>query len=118
MYVLNEIIRRTGCHSNILEYYRKFYLQFPDFEIVNELVHNLNWTHIRRILSATSPEARIWYLTNASKNMWIVSTFLQPNICHLKKCYVRKLNARRNFSLNTMKTSDIFGGQKINIFIF
>lgn len=53
-----------------LDYYRKFYLLFPDVQIVNARVHNLEWTHIRRLLSVTNPEARLWYLTEASENMW------------------------------------------------
>ena len=51
-----------------LDYYRKFYLLFPDIQIVNARVHNLEWTHIRRLLSVTNPEARLWYLTEASEN--------------------------------------------------
>ena len=50
-----------------LDYYRKFYLLFPDIQIVNARVHNLEWTHVRRVLSVTSPEARLWYLENALK---------------------------------------------------
>ena len=50
-----------------LDYYRKFYLLFPDIQIVNARVHNLEWTHVRRV---TNPEARLWYLTSASENMW------------------------------------------------
>lgn len=53
-----------------LDYYRKFYLLFPDIQIVNARVHNLEWTHVRRVLSVTNPEARLWYLENASKGMW------------------------------------------------
>ena len=53
-----------------LDYYRKFYLLFPDIQIVNACVHNLEWTHVRRVLSVTNPEARLWYLTSASENMW------------------------------------------------
>ena len=55
-----------------LDYYKKFYLTFPDFEIVNTCVHNLEWSHFRRVLSVVNPEARLWYLQNASKNMWNV----------------------------------------------
>lgn len=29
-----------------LDYYKKFYLLFPDAEIVNMRVHNLDWLHI------------------------------------------------------------------------
>ena len=32
-----------------LEYYRKFYLSFKDLEIVNTRVHNLSWSHVKRI---------------------------------------------------------------------
>ena len=39
---------------------------------MNTCVHNLEWSHIRRVLSVTSPEARLWYLENASKGMWSV----------------------------------------------
>lgn len=55
-----------------LDYYKKFYLLFPDVEIVNTRVHNLEWSHIRRVLSVTRSEARLWYLENASQNMWSV----------------------------------------------
>ena len=58
---------------NNLQHYRKFYILFPDFRKVYEFVHNLNWTHIRRLLSVTNPKARMWYLRNASEEMW--STF-------------------------------------------
>lgn len=33
-----------------LQHYRKFYILFPDYSKVYEFVHNLNWTHIRRLL--------------------------------------------------------------------
>lgn len=44
-----------------LQHYRKFYILFPDYSKVYEFVHNLNWTHIRRLLSVVNPEARMWY---------------------------------------------------------
>ena len=37
---------------------------------MNTCVHNLEWSHVRRVLSVTNPEARLWYLTSASENMW------------------------------------------------
>ena len=55
-----------------LDYYKKFYLLFPDPEKVNTCVHNLEWSHVRRVLSVTNAEARFWYLENASKGMWSV----------------------------------------------
>ena len=42
-----------------LDYYRKFYLMFPDIEIVNACVHNLNWTHFRSFLRVSDDNARI-----------------------------------------------------------
>ena len=41
-----------------LQYYRKFYQCFNDLEIVNTCVHNLNWSHFRRLLSVTSDDAK------------------------------------------------------------
>ena len=62
----------TSYNKRNLDYYRKFYLLFPDFEIVNTRVHNLDWSHIRRVLSVSNTDARLWYLENASANMWSV----------------------------------------------
>ncbi|MBE6341314.1 MAG: DUF1016 domain-containing protein [Bacteroidales bacterium] len=53
-----------------LDYYKRFYQLFPDIQIVNACVHNLGWTHVRRILSVTNSDARLWYLRAASENMW------------------------------------------------
>ena len=55
-----------------LDYYKKFYLLYPDMQIVNTRVHNLEWSHIRRILSVTNSQARDWYLATASQKMWRV----------------------------------------------
>lgn len=62
-----------------LQYYRKFYQCFNDLEIVNTCVHNLNWSHFRRLLSVTSDDARIWYTKEACEQMWSVRT-LDRNI--------------------------------------
>lgn len=62
-----------------LAYYKQLYLTFRDWEILHELVHNLTWTHLRRILSVANPEARDWYLRSASENMWS-TTELDRNI--------------------------------------
>ena len=78
-----------------LQHYRKFYLLFPDFEKVYEFVHNLTWTHIRRLLSVTNDVARQWYLANASKDMWSTTT-LDRNIS--SQYYERRLAAQRENS--------------------
>ena len=50
-----------------------------DVEKVYEFVHNLTWTHIRRLLSVTNEVARKWYLENALRDMWSTTT-LDRNI--------------------------------------
>ncbi len=82
-----------------LDYYRKFYLLFPNEEIVNARVHNLEWTHIRRILSVTNPDARLWYLTAASENMWSTRE-LDRNIS--TQYYERRLAAQLPVSMNNL----------------
>ena len=39
----------TSYNKRNLDYYKRFYLLFPDIQIVNTCVHNLSWSHIRRI---------------------------------------------------------------------
>ncbi|MCQ2271935.1 MAG: PDDEXK nuclease domain-containing protein [Bacteroidales bacterium] len=57
-----------------LQYFRKFYQLFPDFEIVNTRVHNLTWSHYRRLLTVHESDARYWYLNEANEQMWSVRT--------------------------------------------
>lgn len=59
----------SGYSKRNLAYYRKFYLEFKDTEILHTLVQNLNWSHIRRLLSVSNPQAREWYLKTASTCM-------------------------------------------------
>jgi predicted nuclease of restriction endonuclease-like (RecB) superfamily len=82
-----------------LDYYRKFYQLFPDPEIVNTRVHNLEWSHVRRVLSVTNPEARLWYLENASLNMWSVRE-LDRNIS--TQYFERRLAAQLPADVNQM----------------
>lgn len=81
-----------GYGKRNLAYFRQFYLSFNDIEILHELVQNLTWTHIRRLLSVTDPNARLWYLTRASKDMWSTTT-LDRNIN--SQCYERRLTMQR-----------------------
>ncbi len=62
-----------------LWYYKKFYDFFPDVEIVNACVHNLNWTHFRSLLRVDDENARMWYLNEASAEGWNTRT-LDRNI--------------------------------------
>ena len=80
-----------------LDYFRRFYLLFNDIQIVNELVHNLTWTHIRRLLSVTNPVARQWYLTRAAKDMWSTTT-LDRNIS--SQYFERRLAEQRENPTN------------------
>ena len=57
-----------------------------------EFVHNLTWTHIRRLLSVTNEVARKWYLENASRDMWSTTT-LDRNIS--SQYFERRLAAQR-----------------------
>lgn len=58
---------------------------FPDWEILHARVQNLEWTHIRRILSVCNPDARMWYLKTASENMWSTRELEQALIDNLEK---------------------------------
>lgn len=81
----------SGYGQRNLAYYRKFYLEFSDLEILHTRVQNLNWSHIRRILSVSNPEAREWYLKTAADDMWSVKT-LDRNIS--TQYYERRLAAQ------------------------
>ena len=85
-----------------LDYYKKFYLLFPEAEKVNTCVHNLEWSHVRRVLSVTSPEARWWYLENASKGMWSVRE-LDRNIS--SQYFERRLAAQLPANAEDLQTT-------------
>ena len=72
----NELTQEYGqaYSKRNLQYYRKFYLYFPDEEIVNTRVHNLTWSHFRSLLRVPDEEARIWYLNEAAQENWSVRT--------------------------------------------
>jgi len=75
-----ELIRKLACeleqdYGNAFNYrnicnFRKFYLMFSDIEIVNARVHNLTWTHFRHLLCVDDERARLWYLKEASEQLW------------------------------------------------
>ena len=62
----------TGYGRRNLAYYRKFYLEFKDVEILHTRVQNLTWSHVRRLLSVSNTQAREWYLKTAAEDMWSV----------------------------------------------
>ena len=60
--------KKRAYYSKNLQYFRKFNLGFPDEQIVNACVHNLNWTHFRTLLLVPDENARMWYINGALKN--------------------------------------------------
>ena len=46
--------------------FRKFYVVFPDIEILHTRVQNLSWSHFRAIMRVSDPVAREWYINEAS----------------------------------------------------
>lgn len=68
-----------GYSERNLRNYRQFYLYYPHGEIWHTCVPNLTWSHIRALLRVDNPEARHWYLKEASEQMWSVRT-LDRNI--------------------------------------
>jgi len=77
----DELTREYGTSysKRNLQYFRKFYLAFPDEQIVNTCVHNLNWSHFRSLLRVHDDDARYWYMNEASIEGWNVRT-LDRNI--------------------------------------
>lgn len=77
----SELVKEYGnsYSKRNLQYFRKFYLYFQDFQIVNTCVHNLNWSHFRSLLRVPDENARLWYMNEAAENSWGVRT-LDRNI--------------------------------------
>ncbi len=73
-----------------LQFFRQFYLYFPDEEIVNARVHNLTWTHFRSLLRVPEEDARLWYMNESAHENWSVRT-LERNIA--TQYYYRLLQA-------------------------
>lgn len=87
-----------------LRSYRQFYRLFPDFEIWNACVPNLNWTHFRSLLRVPDEDARIWYMREASEENWSART-LDRNIG--TQYYYRLLQApKKDTVIAEMKTKN------------
>ena len=85
-----------------LAYYRKFYLMFSDWEILHTRVQNLNWSHIRRILSVSNPDAREWYLKTAADDMWSVKTLDRNPLSFWGLFFLKKgANGLHNFFVSS-----------------
>lgn len=81
VFLSNELTKEFGAtySKRNLQYFRKFYLAFPDEQIVNACVHNLNWTHFRSLLRVEDENARLWYMKEAASEGWSSRT-LDRNI--------------------------------------
>lgn len=66
-----------GFSTGSLYYYRQFYNTFP--EIFATPWRILTWSHYKRLMQVSSEAARIWYLKEASEQMWSYRT-LDRNI--------------------------------------
>ncbi|MCX6146020.1 MAG: PDDEXK nuclease domain-containing protein [Candidatus Kapabacteria bacterium] len=71
-----------GFSQRNVNYFRKFYLSFPDIEILQTLSAKLSWSHFQLIMNVSNKEAQKYYLDEASQNMWSVRT-LDRNISTL-----------------------------------
>lgn len=81
VFLSKELTKEFGAtySKRNLQYFRKFYLAFPDEQIVNACVHNLNWTHFRSLLRVADENARVWYMKEAASEGWSSRT-LDRNI--------------------------------------
>lgn len=61
--------------TNTLYYYRQFYLMFP--EIFPTAWGILTWSHYKRLISVTNPDAREWYLKEAAECFHMGERFLK-----------------------------------------
>jgi predicted nuclease of restriction endonuclease-like (RecB) superfamily len=93
----------SGYGRRNLAYYRRLYLMFPKWEILHTRVQNLSWSHVRRLLSVSSQEAREWYLDMAAKEMWSVAT-LDRNVS--TQYFERRLAAQLPASANEIADSN------------
>lgn len=83
--LLKEISKRLtiemgkGYSPRALAYYRQLYVYFPDRKILQTRLQNLTWSHLQAILGEKSEKARLWYMDEASQQMWSVKT-LERNV--------------------------------------
>ena len=85
-----------------LSYFKQLYQYFPNWEILHTRVQNLSWSHLRSILRVSDSKARLWYLQEASQQMWSVRT-LDRNVA--SQYYYRLLqtsNEHKDIVINEM----------------
>ncbi|WP_068084032.1 PDDEXK nuclease domain-containing protein [Novosphingobium rosa] len=61
----------TGLSARNLKYMRAFAEAFPDHEMVQQLVAQLPWGHVIKLIEAVKiPEQRLWYARQVVENGW------------------------------------------------
>ena len=69
----------NGFSERYLRSFRQFYMMLPDCEIWKSRFPNLTWTHVYHTLRLKDTKKALWYLEQASSQMWSVRT-LNRNI--------------------------------------
>lgn len=82
-----------GFSERNLRNFRQFYNSFPEIEIWQTLSAKLSWSHFQLIMNVSSKPAQLYYIKEASENMWSVRT-LDRNISTLY--YQRLLSSQDN----------------------
>ena len=82
-----------GYSERYLWEFKRFYVVFPNLEILHTRVQNLTWSHFRLIMRVSDPVAREWYINEASNEEWSVRT-LDRNIS--SQYYERLLLSQAN----------------------
>ena len=85
--------------------YRQFYVCFNDLQIWHSRVPNLTWTHIRHLLRVDDEKARLWYMKEASSQLWSTRE-LERNIN--SQYYYRLLANQKD---KTQEVVDIHAGE-------
>lgn len=66
---LTDDLGKGFSYANLCNF-RQFYLTFPDSEILYALRRELTWTNLRMIMRVENPQARAYYLQEASEQGW------------------------------------------------
>ena len=71
-----------GFSERNLRNFRQFYNCFPEIQIWQTLSAKLSWSHFQLIMNVSNKNAQLYYINEASENMWSVRT-LDRNISTL-----------------------------------
>jgi predicted nuclease of restriction endonuclease-like (RecB) superfamily len=92
-----------GFSERNVNYFRKFYLTFNDFSILQTLSAKLTWSHFQLVMSVSNKDAQQYYLNEAAIEGWSVRT-LDRNISTLY--YQRLISSQvKDIVSNEMETN-------------